>query len=167
MDLCGQFACILQALYRVLKAFCRVFADNLHAVQTSHRLMVIRILQWINGLISVQSLWWFKSAFCTENSPAVAAGQSLADQKAAKQTAAHHQTIKLHCCCMSSNCLQLCIKLSRYMSAAKLHNIKLHVSLQQIIESQIAYLQQIKKLQNKLQLIIKFSAADHQTIILH
>jgi hypothetical protein len=36
-----------------LKAFCRLFADNLHAVQTFHRLIVIRTLQWINGLISV------------------------------------------------------------------------------------------------------------------
>ena len=41
-NFCGQFACILQTLYRVfLKAFCRLFADNLHAVQTLHRLIVI------------------------------------------------------------------------------------------------------------------------------
>ena len=47
-NFCGQFACILQALYRVfLKAFCRLSADNLHAVQTFHRLIVIRTC---NGL---------------------------------------------------------------------------------------------------------------------
>ena len=80
-----------------------------------------------------------------------------------KLPAADHQTIKLHCFCISSNCLQLCMRLSRYMSAAKHHDIKLHVSLQQIIEMQTAYLQQIKKTaKNKLQLIIKLPAADHQ-----
>ena len=98
--------------------------------------------------------------------------------------AADHQTIKLHCCCMSSDCLQLCMRLSRYMSAAKHHDIKLHVSLQQIIELQVAYLQQIQKTaktncsssSNCLQLIIQnnqialllhviqLSAAVHQII---
>jgi len=53
----GTFVDSLHAFCRLftefLKAFCRLFADNLHAVQTFHRLIVIRTLQWINGLISV------------------------------------------------------------------------------------------------------------------
>jgi hypothetical protein len=53
----GIFADSLHAFCRLftefLKAFCRLFANNLHAVQTFHRLIVIRTLQWINGLISV------------------------------------------------------------------------------------------------------------------
>ena len=73
-----------------------------------------------------------------------------------KLPAADHQTIKLHCFCISSNCLQLCMRLSRYMSAAKHHDIKLHVSLQQIIEMQTVHLQQIKKTS-------KQTAAGHQT----
>ena len=77
-NFCGQFACILQALYRVfessLQIICRQFARSSDISQVDS-----------NENFAMDSyffsfLWWFKSAFCTENSSAVLLNQSFASK---------------------------------------------------------------------------------------